>query len=260
MSNIVFEATVLRNTEKQGILRPDANGYYEMCIGGLNIDNYGGARYMATKRAIALFEDSSDLQRKINSGNLRGETGHPRREPHMNDQQWAARCADTVEANVCVYWSKIWLDFDYGKNNPQLGRPDMIGIMARFRPGGVRGDFLARDLADPETNVCFSIRSVSDAFRQGGKTFFDLLFINTWDYVNEPGISPANKMQSPTLESLISTPMTSRMVLDAIQSTGRIQSMESANSNLREIARVIQTTEGFRVSRTPPGVQLLKNW
>lgn len=260
MSDIVFEATVLRGTEKQGILKPDANGYYEMCIGGLNIDNHGGQRYLATKRAVGLFDDSSDFQRKVNSGNLRGEVGHPRRTPGMTDHAWAARCADTLESNVCVYWSKIWLDFDYGKKNPHLNRPDMIGIIARFRPGGAKGDFLARDLADPETNVCFSIRSVSEAYTQGGKTFFDLLAINNWDYVNEPGLSPANKWQATTLESLVRTPLNSRILQSAVQETGRIQSMESANTALREIAKVVITAENLRAAGAPAGIQLLKNW
>lgn len=254
MENITFTATVLAGTGKAGVLTPDAGGYYTMCIGALNIDNSAGCRYVY-QTAKSLFEADADLMRRLATGNLRGEVGHPRRAPGMTDDQWFDRIMDIDPTNVCVYWSEIGLDESYGKNNPHMGNSDMVGIMARFRPGGVRGDFLARDLADPSTNVCFSIRSFSERYQQMGRTFYDLKYITTWDYVNEPGLHVANKYNSPTLENLEQKKVSLNMVRAAVNNAlvGGV-TLES-KPHLAAIAKVFKIDTG--ISRP---ASFLKNW
>lgn len=254
MENINFTATVLAGTGKAGVLVPDPGDYYTMCIGALNIENSVGCRYVY-QTAKSLFEADADLMRRLSTGNLKGEVGHPRRLPGMTDDQWFDRILDIDPTNVCVYWAEIGLDESYGRNNPQFGNSDMVGIMARFRPGGVRGEFLARDLADPSTNVCFSIRSFSDRYERMGRVFYDLKHITTWDYVNEPGLHVANKYDSPTLENLEQKKITLNMVKAAMDKTlvGGV-TLES-KPQLAQMAKIFKINTG--VSKP---VSILKTW
>jgi hypothetical protein len=62
---------------------------------------------------------------------------------------------------------------------------------------------LKEQLENAKENVCFSIRSITDDYRDAtGQVFKIIKEIYTWDYVNEPGISAARKWLSPALESL----------------------------------------------------------
>ena len=79
MSNIRFSCTSLAGTQKQGIIPKDANGYYDMVIGGLDILNSAG-EYYDHAGAKELFQESSSFMRRVKRGALRGEVGHPRRE------------------------------------------------------------------------------------------------------------------------------------------------------------------------------------
>ncbi len=249
MSTITYQAAVLR-AGKQGIIKPDAAGYYTQCIGGLNIENAGGYVY-AAERARHLFEESSSLQRRIKDRALRGEVGHPRRTAdYANDQAWLHRLNDIHEPNICVYWAEIGLDENYGRNNPHLNRPDMVGIMARYRPGGASGHVLEKDLADPLANVSFSIRSFSVLRKAMMRNIYDLQTIVTWDYVNEPGIKQAQKMLSATLESRHEEDMAMSVIRRVIErskemeNTPQVATMESRN-NLLELEKVITIDTGI---------------
>jgi len=239
VSDIIYTSTMLAGTGRKGIIKPDAAGYYTSCIGALGIKNAAGVIYDA-KIGAKLFESNSDLMRRIATGNLRGEVGHPRRQAGMSDDEFFQRCLDIAEPNVCVYWAEIGLDEQYGRKNPELGLPEMVGIMARFRPGGARGDFLARDMEDPNTNVCFSIRAFSVPFKQMGRPMYGLQTIATWDYVNEPGLSPANKFQSLTCEALnteVIKDATVQRALREIESGHLTVSFESAAA-IRTLAQL----------------------
>lgn len=260
--NMVFQAALLR-AGKQGIIRPDPAGYYTQCIGGLDIENAGGIIY-ASDKAKRLFEQSSSLQRRIANRALRGEMGHPRRTAEfLSEQAWMARLNDILESNTGVYWSEIGLDFSYGKDNPYLNRPNMIGIMARYRPGGVGAPVLERDLADPEANVCFSLRAFSTPRTQFGKRFYDIQNIVTWDYVTEPGIAQAAKTMSATMESLVDEPVSTRVIRElAMQQTSvpdndphYLMVSNESRGNIMELAGMIEVDSGI-----PRGTSIYHRW
>lgn len=261
MSNMVFEAAMLR-PGKLGIIKPDASGYYEQCIGGLDIENAAGIEY-ASDRAKDLFSESSALQRRIQSRALRGERGHPRRGPeHANESAWMHRLNDIVESNTSVHWAKITLDESYGRNNPYLNRPRMIGIMARFRPYGAGAEELTRSLADPESSVAFSIRAFSIPRVTMGRRFYDLQNIVTWDEVNEPGIAYAAKSLSSTLESYGTESFTRGQIKRAIEESERLEkrlgsviSTQESRSNMMALAQVLHIDTG--VSKP---VSIYYNW
>lgn len=249
MSNMVFQAAMLR-AGKQGIIKPDAAGYYTQCIGGLDIENAAGVTY-ASDRAKNLFAESSSLQRRITERALRGEAGHPRRGPeHASDDAWFHRLNDILEPQVCVYWAKIELDPSYGRNNPHLNRPNMIGIMARYRPGGIGAGVLERDLADPEANVSYSIRAFSIPYTRMGRRFYDLQTIVTWDYVIEPGIAQAAKTLSSTMESLHEDSFSRRTIQEAIDKavpandSGLLAVSNESHNCMMEVAQTFSIDTG----------------
>ena len=201
LTNITFSTRQLAEMGKEGILRPDENGYYTMPIGALNTYNSAGAYYTANE-AIKLFDSSSILQRRIKSGCLKAEEGHPRREPNWTDEDFIMRLQELRETNICAHFSKISLDFEFGKKNPKFNNPAMIGIIGSFSPSGPYGEALRKSLENGQENVCFSIRSLTRDFYQRGRVIKVLDTIYNWDRVTEPGIDVARKWNSPSLEGM----------------------------------------------------------
>ena len=198
MQNIRFSCTSLVGTNKKGILKPDENGYYSQPIGGLNVFNSAGM-YYTYEGAKHLFEDqSSAFMRRVKRGALRGENGHPKKLSNQSLEEYANRILTIDEANICVHWAEISLDFDNFKD--ANGKP-IIGIIGKFIPSGEKGYILEKALANPLENICFSIRSFTEDYYVRGVIHRDLRTVVTFDFVNEPGIGIAEKYKSPTLES-----------------------------------------------------------
>lgn len=195
MNTILFSCTSLQGTSKAGILPKDENGYRTMAIGGLKVYNSSGIFYTA-EGAKELFEESSQLQRRIKRGCLRGEMGHPKQDNYKSMDSYMQRILSIEETNVCAHFAEIWLDFDSytGPDGP------IVSIMAKVTPSGPKADALERAFSNPKENVCFSIRALSKDNYYGGKTIRTLKNVVTFDYVNEPGISIAEKYKSPALE------------------------------------------------------------
>ena len=199
MSQIRFTCQSLVGTDKKGIIPMDANGYYDMVIGGMNILNSAG-QYYDYQSAKSLFENSSSFMRRVQRGALRGECGHPRQFPGQSMDSYMSRILDIDESNVCVHYSEVYLDFDHFKN------PDgsaVVAIRAKLRPSGPKAQFLKDAIDNPKENVCFSIRSFTENNYYKGRINKTLKTIVTFDYVNEPGIHIAEKYKAPNLESLV---------------------------------------------------------
>lgn len=199
MSNSVkFACTSLAGVNKAGILKKDADGYYEVVIGALNVFNSAGQFYVY-EQAKELFQSSSQLMRRVSRGSLRGEYGHPKFLPGMTNDQFANRVLSIYEENVSHHFKEITLDFERVKGED--GKP-VIAIIGKVKPAGPNGPALEKSLENKDENVCFSIRAFTDDFRERGIVKRVLKTIVTWDYVNEPGIAVAEKFKAPALESL----------------------------------------------------------
>lgn len=197
MKCVEYGCTALMGTNKVGKLNKDENGYYEVLLGALDVYNSGQAWYPATQRATSLFEDSSLLQRRIKDGSLRGEYGHPKRVPGQSMQDYLLRCMTIEETLQAFHIKSVRLD-DSVVKGPD-GRK-VISIVAKILPSGPYGPALEKQLNNPEENVCFSIRALTDDRMVRGETHKELKQIVTWDYVNEPGLWTAKKWHAPTLE------------------------------------------------------------
>ena len=214
MDKIRFTCTRLANTGKKGIITPNADGYYDLVIGGLNMYNSAGMKYTAVKDVLDLFQNkSSSFRRKIERGALRGEVGHPKFLPGMSKDQFIDRIMTIDEKNVCCHFSEVYLDFDSFKNED--GSP-IITIKGLVKPSGAQGAFLKEQLENPKENVCFSIRSFSSKAVVGGVVQFRLVEVITWDRVTEPGLNIARKYFAPTLESYVDHEIKKEVLQEAV--------------------------------------------
>lgn len=209
MAIVKFTSTKLQSLNKKGVLKPDSDGYYTLVIGGLNVYNSVGEYYML-EGARQLFEESSILMRRVQNGNLKGELGHPKREPGQSLDAYMDRLLQVYETNVCVHFKDLWLDTEYGQSNST--NRSAVAIYAKIKPAGPHASTLQAALENKHENVNFSVRGLTEDFVQNGKTCRVLKQIICWDYVTECGINIANKYDSPTLESLNETPVLVRQL------------------------------------------------
>lgn len=225
MTNAVYTATKLA-VGKKGLLPPDANGYYTMPVGALNVFNSVG-QYYTLDGAKHLFDESSIFQRRIANGCLKGELGHPKRGENMSMDDYMTRILTIEETNVCCHFRKIWLDYDFGKKNPQFKNPNMIAIMAEVKPSGPKGQSLKESFDNPDENVCFSIRSLTRDYYQRGQCMRVLQQIVGFDAVTEPGLALATMWSAPALESMVETVVTKRDVQSVVDHVPALVGMES---------------------------------
>jgi len=202
MEIVKFTETVFSDKGKKGILTPDSDGYYEVVVGALNSYNSAG-EYYTSEGVIQLFEKSSHFMRRIKSGALYAELGHPKKQPGMSMEQFYNRVISIEETNVCGHFSEINLDFDFGKKNPQLNNNELIGIIAKVKPAGAKANALQIALENPKQNSAFSIRGLTENNHRNGRVERRLTNIITFDHIIEPGISVACKQYAPGLENLI---------------------------------------------------------
>lgn len=213
LQDVKFSCTALAGTGKAGVLTADADGYFSLPIGGLNCFNSVGQFY-PYQAAKNLFEQSSALMRRISTGCLKGEYGHPKRQVGQSMDEYAHRIMTIEEKSVCVHFKEVWLDFNSMKDD--LGRP-IIAIMASLRPSGPYARALEDSLGNPKEDVCFSIRSFTEDVRMGGIVNRNLVEIVTWDFVTEPGISTARKYKAPSLESYVDESFTKDNIINAVK-------------------------------------------
>lgn len=224
MDIIKFGSTALVGSNKTGILKPDDKGYYTVVVGALNIFNSAGQWY-ELKGSEELFTDNGAFKRRVNNNALRGEVGHPVKEGWMSYDDYLDRILEIRETNTCVHFKDIWLDMKSASKNNGTKVP----IVAKIIPSGPHAAMLERSLNNPEENVCFSIRAFTQDYNYGGKYCRVLKNIITFDYVNEPGISIANKYESPALENLSEQVVTKNQLFRIATRKKDSLSMESIN-------------------------------
>ena len=194
-----FNCTALVGTNKVGNLKRDADGYYEVVLGALDVYNFSG-QYYPSAGVKELFMESSAFVRRVRRAALRCEYGHPKREAGMSMPEYANRLTQIWEHMVCCHIKDVWLETQKVKD--PNGRT-VIAIMGKIKPAATPyGLALEKQLENPHENVCFSIRAVTHDTMVRGRYEKSIQEVITWDYVNEPGIAAANKFSFPSLESI----------------------------------------------------------
>lgn len=179
MNNVNFTCTTLQGSNKKGILPRDSDGYYTLPVGALNVFNSAGEFY-TYESSKELFTSSSAFMRRVKTGCLKGECGHPKPLPNQSMESFAQRVLSIDEKNVCAHFSEIWLDFDSVKD--ATGK-SVIAIMAKVAPAGPVGPALQKSFDNPKEEVCFSIRAFTEDRKIGGVKQRTLREIVTFDNV-----------------------------------------------------------------------------
>ena len=219
IQNVRFTCSTLTGSGKAGILPKDEFGYYTQPIGGLNCFNSAG-EYYPYQAAKQLFEQSSSFMRRVSTGCLKSEEGHPKPPPGFNPRDekqmdsFANRVMSIDEKNVCAHIAEVYLDFDNVKD--RTGKP-IIAIMGKIKPAGPHGMALEESYNNPKEEVCFSIRAFTRDTRVAGINQRCLVDVVTFDRVTEPGIATSRKYFSPALECLSEARFTKDNVLNALK-------------------------------------------
>lgn len=240
-----FEATRLAGTGKTGILTPDANGYYETVLGGLNTLNSVG-QYYVLEGAEELFLSSSIFMRRVKNGCLKIEVEHPM-QGGMSDDAYVDRLLRIDLNQVCGHISELWLDKDFGKKNPFFNNPNLVGIIGKVKPSGLKASALEAAINNPRENVCFSIRSFTRNYVQNRRTYRVLDTVVTFDLVNEGGIEAASKWSSPVLESIHDRIVTSAQIQRVVDNSVQkgLIGVEDSRELALEVLQSLKTPKIF---------------
>lgn len=231
-SEVFFTSTALAGIGKKGILTPDADGYYTMPVGGLDVFNSTGDFYtLAGAKELFNPEYDSSFQRRISSGCLYGEMGHPKMLPGQSMDSYIQRVMSIEETRWAAHFHSVWLDYE---NVRDKDGKRVVAIMAKLKPAGAFGPSLEQALANPKQDVCFSIRAFTEDKWVGKIKYRTLAQIVTFDMVTEPGINFARKFNSPALESLTNVQV-QKHDFDSIRAQKGNTAMESTVASTMEL-------------------------
>lgn len=242
LKSVCFSSTRTWGLNRVGKLKRDKTGYVTVIVGALNCFNSANM-YYDYEKSKAMFSESSQLQRRIQNKSLYGELGHPRQEPGMNDTQFRMRLLDVVERNWAVHFRKVYLDPNLIKD-PQ-GR-SVVAIVAEACPAGPHANVMEQKLANPDENLCFSIRSFTHDWIEGGVVRRQLVKISTFDLVGEPGIAVADKFHAPSLESIDHKPMSRGDLVLLEREVTRLESFGMESAVVAEDFQIARNLMGWK--------------
>ena len=198
-SNILtFSAIKLHNQNKD--IKQDGSGYYYVTLGALNCYNSTGAYYVADGVKDLIENQSNLFARRLANGYLNGEMGHPEQTPGMKYHDFLVRNLKIYPENISHHIKSVELiPTDEDSGLPGGGK--IIKIMGWVKPSGEKGQYLKEALDNPDNNVAFSIRSLTNDTSVKGVVIKKIMQIITWDWVVEPGIACANKWSTLAMES-----------------------------------------------------------
>ena len=197
MSNVVDLSSIGAGHDV-GRLEPIKDGKYAGCYrvsgGALGITNSEGHYFASDKDIRDLFTSSKTMQRVIDKKSLKGESDHPTKKPGETRESFAFRFMSIAMDRVAFLIRRV----EVLEPRNVLGQSKPVYfIMLTIEPLGVYGEALRSDLENPNSNTSFSIRCLSKRSKSPtGEIVRRIYNIITWDYVNEPGISIANKENS----------------------------------------------------------------
>ena len=199
-NKVVFSSVKQLEKVKNRDLEKDSEGYYKIPIGAINTYNSAGAFYKDDLGPASIFNESSKFMRRVRNGGLRAEVGHPKRLPGMSLAEYKVRYMSIYEDNICANIKSIEIVKTDTKEDPEYGNVHLI--YGWVKPAGPRGAFLKEMLDDPDGNVAFSVRSVTNDELINGVVVKVIKEILSFDFVNEPGIKYATKWKSYSMESV----------------------------------------------------------
>ena len=198
-AKIVF--STVKSPSDNRVPEKDESGYSYVTLGALNVINSAGEFYTANEVKEMFTDTNSTLMRRLKSGALRGEVGHPQFQPGMTKTAFFNRNLRIDEQNVCVHIKELVLE-ETDESSGVSGQGNIVLVKGWIKPSGPKGDFLQKALDNPDENVAFSVRSFTKNSVVNGVVIKKIVQLVTYDYVNEPGISHATKWKTLGVESM----------------------------------------------------------
>ncbi len=201
MAGLRFGCNELHGKTEAAALVPDADGYYYVCLGALNFYNSAG-QYYSYEGSLPAFKEGSRFHRAIVNKNLFAERDHPA-QGKLSLREYIARIRKVDPSNLCAHIREVEFK-SIGKANG-VGA-SVMAIYGWVKPAGPHKDELEAALKNKHQGVCWSVRSTISTRTHptmGSTEIRDILECITFDWVLEGGISLANKLHIPALESLI---------------------------------------------------------
>lgn len=256
MGAFTYTNTILHTLSTKGKLRQDPDGYYDVILGGFDVHNSAGDFYDFAS-AKAHFDNASEFMRRISSGSLYGEMGHPVMTPGMSKAEWIVRILTIDPGNRSHHIREVHMDDTSFKGKD--GEP-MVTIFGRIKP---IMESLEKSLDNEHENTAFSIRCLTHNHFEASRGCMvrSLTKPVTWDYVIEPGIFNATKYHTPTLEHLAIDGFEDMDVRQAINFVRENYSgMESA-SIIKELNDLIVPVKKSDLSLNfNPRIPASRNW
>ncbi len=191
---------------KQGILKCDAEGYYDdVLVGVFNVENSGGERYIFDKDIADMLDTGlqrSQMTKWLAQGKLIGEREHPHIQDFLSKDRsfelakslWIKRNAELLSSNIAMQIAGL----DPRELPDRVDGRRVYGVYAKIRPAI---DPLKSSLDDPNANTAFSLRSYISRMIRGAEIVRKCSNIFTYDWVTLNGIARCEKFKMPGLES-----------------------------------------------------------
>ena len=200
MSANVLTFSAIKVYDQNKEVKQDENGYYYVTLGALNCFNSSGAYYVADGVKDLIENESNLFAKRLANGYLNGEMGHPSFIPGMSHNDFLIRNLKIEQSNISHHIRSVELiPTDEDSGLPGGGK--IIKVMGWVKPAGEKGAFLKEALDNPDQNVAFSVRSLTNDKPVKGVIIKKIMQIVTWDWVVEPGIKCANKWSTMSMES-----------------------------------------------------------
>jgi len=236
----------------------DADGYYKVTLGAFNCFNSAGEFYLLNGVEEILTNSSGVFLRRIKSGSLKGEVGHPPFIPGMTSGQYYARNMRIDMENVSHNIREVSL-VPTALPSGITSKGNTVMVDGWVKPAGPKGDALKQDMDDPNVNVAFSIRCITHNTVIGGVTHKELESIITWDWVLEPGIKIANKFDRLNKTGIsIESRDICDIDMDLLMNSGKLPSMVTLG--LEDEASLALTNELIRKVQRNQSLSNLTKW
>lgn len=240
---LTFSAIKTHDVNKD--IKQDSNGYYYVTLGALNCYNSAGAYYVADGVKDLIENQSNLLARRLQNGYLNGEMGHPDFVPGMTHNDFLVRNLKIHQPNISHHIKSVELKpTDEDSGMPGGGK--IIKVMGWVKPAGEKGPYLKEVLDNPDVNVAFSVRSLTNDTPVKGVIVKKIIQIITWDWVVEPGIKCANKWNTLAMESLDIASFNIRDLEKVIENQERLGVSNEDSANMKSI--LVEAKHSFRVS------------
>lgn len=224
--------TIQKTHSPEKVLEKDDNGYYKVILGALNCRNSSGEFYVAEGVKELMQDPSSLIYKRLQSGYLVGEMGHPQFQPGMTKADYIMRMFRIAQDNTSHHIKSV--EFQPGQNG-------MVKMLGWVKPAGPKGDLLKESLDNPDRNTAFSIRSITGDYVEKGQTIKKILQIITWDWVELPGIQTANAWDTMSTESYDIIRFTSKD-LEELASSLKTESIGLEDNNIVSALNILNSS------------------